>query len=109
MSASELLLVASMALVTFAVRYPVLAFVSRAPLPPRVQEALHYIPPAVLAAIIAPAILMPGGKLDLTYTNAYLVAALVAVIVSWATRNLLLTILLGMAALWLWRWLVSPA
>lgn len=99
----EVLLIAGMAAVTFGVRYPVLALVSRLELPPSLVQALRFIPPAVLAAIIAPALVMPGGVPDLSLQNAYLVAGAAAAVVAWRTRNLLLTIGLGMAIFWLWR------
>ncbi len=101
---NEFLLVLGMALVTFAVRYPVLVLVSKIPLPDRVFRALRYVPPAVLAAIIAPALLMPDGKtLDIAPTNAYLVAGILAGLIAWRTKNLLATIVLGMAAFLLLR------
>ena len=62
MSSFEMLLVAGMFLVTFGVRYPVLALVSRVTLPPAVLGALKFIPPAVLTAIIVPAVLQPQGQ-----------------------------------------------
>ncbi len=105
---NELLLVAGMALVTFGVRYPVLMLVGKAPLPPAVLRALKFVPPAVLTAIIAPAVLFPrSAQLELSYANEYLVAAVVSAIVAWRTRNVLLTILIGMLALLLWRWLMG--
>ena len=103
MSRWEILLVAGMTAVTFGVRYPVLALVSRMELPRPVVDALRFIPPAVLAAIIAPAVFMPGGALDLSPGNAYLIAGVAAALIAWRTRNLLLTIVLGMAVFWLWR------
>lgn len=104
---NEFLLIAGMALVTFAVRYPVLALVGKIPLPERVFQALRYVPPAVLAAIVVPAVLLPDGTtLDISPGNARLVAALVAGLVAWRTRSLLLTIVVGMAALWLYDWLL---
>jgi branched-subunit amino acid transport protein len=63
--------------------------------PPLLHEALRYVPPAVLAAIIVPDVLMPGGTLDLSPANPRLPAALVATLVAWRTRNALLTILAG--------------
>jgi branched-subunit amino acid transport protein len=100
---NEWLLVAGMALVTFAVRWPVLTLVGRIPLPPPVLDALKFIPPAVLTAIIVPAVLMPGGTLDLRLSNAYLVAGAASALIAWRTRNLLLTIVLGMAIFLGWR------
>jgi branched-subunit amino acid transport protein len=107
---NEALFIAGMALVTFAVRYPVLALVGKVPLPDPVLRALKYVPPAVLTAIIVPAMVFtPDGSLDLRLTNAYLVAGVVSAIIAWRSKNLLLTIILGMGALWLWRWLLTYA
>lgn len=100
---NEAALIIGMAAVTFAVRYPVLAVVGRVPLPNRVFRALRYVPAAVLTAIVVPAALMPEGALDLAPGNAYLVASLLAVLVAWRTKNLLLTIVSGMLFFLLWR------
>ncbi|MBP8292947.1 MAG: AzlD domain-containing protein [Caldilineaceae bacterium] len=100
---NEFLLVAGMALVTFGVRWPVLTVVGRIPLPQPVLDAMKFIPPAVLTAIIAPAVLMPAGALDLSFGNAYLVAGVGSALIAWRTHNLLLTIVLGMAVFLGWR------
>ncbi len=98
MTGREIALILGMFLVTFGVRYPVLAFASRVELPALVRRSLKYIPAAVLSAIIVPAVLIPDGVyLDASLNNSYLVAGLAAVAISWRTKNLLLTILLGMA------------
>lgn len=107
MTGFEVLMVAGMMAVTFGVRYPVLALVSRLALPPVVLDALKFIPPAVLTAIIAPAVLMPEGAVDASLANAYLVAAVAAGLISWRSKNLLLTIVLGMAIFLAWRWLAG--
>ena len=106
MSQFEILMIVGMMAVTFGVRYPVLALVSRFTLPRPVLEALKFIPPAVLTAIIVPAVLMPNGTLDVSYTNAYLVAAVASALLAWRTKNLLLTIVMGMLIFLGWRWLV---
>jgi branched-subunit amino acid transport protein len=105
---NEFLLILGMGLVTFAIRYPVLALVGKIPLPERVFEALRYVPPAVLAAIIVPSLLMPDGSaLAIHPQNTRLLAGLLAAGVAWKTRNLLLTIVLGMAALLALNWLTG--
>lgn len=104
--AMEWVIIFGMAVVTFAVRYPVLLLVSKIPLPAPVFRALQYVPPAVLAAIIVPAVLLPTGTLDLSLGNAALIAALAAVIAARWSKNLLLTIIVGMLAYWGWRILV---
>ena len=47
-------------------------------MPPLVRQALHYVPPAVLSAIIFPELLLPGGQLDLSMGNLRLLAGLLA-------------------------------
>jgi branched-subunit amino acid transport protein len=104
---NEALLVLGMALVTFGVRYPVLAIVGRVDLPPAVARALRYVPPAVLTAIVFPAALMPEGDLALGPDNPYLIGALAAGLVAWRARSLLATIGIGMAVFLIWRALIS--
>lgn len=107
-TAWELLLVAGMTLVTFGVRYSVLALVSRVPLPRGLLDALKFIPPAVLTALTLPALLAPdGGPIRFNLANDYLVAGSLAALVAWRSHNLLFTLGTGMAMLWLWRWLLS--
>jgi branched-subunit amino acid transport protein len=95
---NELLLIAGMAAVTFLIRYPMLALIGRVNLPKPVVDALGYVPPAVLAAIVAPALLMPNGTtIVFGLTNRGLLAGVVAGLTMWRSKNLILTIVLGMA------------
>jgi len=105
MSPTEIALVARMAAVIYLVRWPVLTLVSRVTLPQTVLDGMKFIPPAVLAAMIAPAMFMPAGALDLHLSNASLIAGLAAGAIAWRTRNLLATIVLGMTIFLIWRWL----
>ncbi|UYN89344.1 MAG: AzlD domain-containing protein [Anaerolineales bacterium] len=100
---NELWLLVGMALATMATRIPVLITLSRRELPEGVRRALHYVPPAVLAAIITPIVLLDEGQPYLALDNAMLPASLIAILVSWRTKNLLLTIVVGMAAFLIWR------
>ena len=104
MTLIELQLVVGMACATYLCRYPVLALVTRINLPPVVIDAMQFVPVAVLTAIIAPVVLAPAGVLALTYHNRYLVAAVATTMVAWRSRNLLLTIGVGMGVWWLWPW-----
>jgi branched-subunit amino acid transport protein len=103
----ELVLITGMAVATYICRYPVLALVSRITLPPSLLGAMRFIPPAVLAAIITPAVLMPSGSVAVTIENEHFVAGLIASLVAWRSQNLLLTIVVGMITLWVLRWLAA--
>ena len=86
-------------LITFGMRFSFIYLFGRFHIPETLRRALHYVPPAVCSAIIFPEILLHDGKLALTLGNDRLLAGLVAVLVAWWTKNTLLTILAGMAAL----------
>jgi branched-subunit amino acid transport protein len=104
---NEFVLIAGMALATMATRIPVLMLLSRRQMPQAIFRALRYVPPAVLSAIIFPAVLRPGGDWHFGLDNAALIGSLVAATVAWRSRNLLLTIVVGMAVLWIWRALLG--
>ncbi len=71
--------------------------------PPEVlTRALRYVPPAVLTAIIFPELFMRQGQLVLSpLANPRLGAGLIAALVAWRTRSVLLTIAIGMIVLYL--------
>lgn len=94
--ANEIVLLGGMTLVTFLVRYPMLAISGRITLPPRLLQALNYVPPAVLTAIVVPAVLVHDESLWLDWTNPRLMGALAALAIGLWQKNLLLTILTGM-------------
>jgi branched-subunit amino acid transport protein len=105
---NEWFLIGGMALLTFTFRYGLLGVSGRVSLSPKLTHLLRYVPPAVLTAIVAPAVLMPtGNDLMLTHTNARLMGAIAAILVGYRTKNLLLTIVVGMLTFLSWQWLVQ--
>jgi branched-subunit amino acid transport protein len=96
------LIVAACGVGTYGIRLSMLMFVRPSSLPPLARDALRFVTPAVLAAIIAPAVLYVGKDqhLSLGIGNNRLIAALVAAGVAVAAKNVWLTIGCGMAALW---------
>jgi branched-subunit amino acid transport protein len=93
-----------MAAITFFIRYAMFATAGRFELPAFVSRTLRFIPPAVLSAIIVPAVLMPEGKaLQMGIRSPYLVGALFAIIIGRFTNNLLAVIISGMVVFWIWK------
>ncbi|MEA5467864.1 AzlD domain-containing protein [Spirulina sp. 06S082] len=104
----EFYLVLGMSLVTFGIRYTVLGASDRIKLPPIVIEALRYIPPAILTAIVVPEVLIPDGNtIEFNYTNARLVGAIAAIAIAYWRKNLLLTIVVGMLTFFAWQWAIG--
>jgi branched-subunit amino acid transport protein len=93
-------------LITFAIRFSFIYLFGTFHIPDTVRKALHYVPPAVLSAIVFPELLLPTGALDLSLENHRLLAGLVAVVVAWFSKNTLVTILAGMITLFLLQWLL---
>lgn len=82
---------------TYAMRLSFLAVAHRlATVPPGVQRLLRQIPPAALASIVVPALVRPDGDLGV---HPELLAGLVATVIAWRTRNVALTLVVGMGAL----------
>jgi branched-subunit amino acid transport protein len=105
---TTLYLVAGMAIVTFSIRYVLFPLSGRINFSNNLKRALGYVPPAVLTAIIVPATLIPDGQtLSISWTNAYLVGAVITTLIGWFGKNLLITIVGGMAGFALWQWLLA--
>lgn len=93
------LVILAVGVFTFATRLSFILLFGRYSVPPALQRALRYVPPAALTAITFDAMLAPNGTLDFSFGNFRLLAGLLAIIVAWRTKNIFLTILVGMAVL----------
>lgn len=91
---------AAIGLFTYGIRLAFIVLSDRIRLPVVVQRGLRFVPVAILTAITVPALALPAGTLALTASNARLWAGLVAILVAWRTRNIGLTLALGMGTLW---------
>lgn len=87
-------------LLTFLTRLSFIALHNRWTPPELFRRALHFVPVAVLTAIVVPELIMHNGSLDLTPLNPRLIAGLVAIFVAWRWKNTVLTILSGMVTFW---------
>jgi branched-subunit amino acid transport protein len=90
-------------LVTFGTRLSFIYLQDKVRLPDWFRRGLRFVPAAVLSALILPELVVHNGALDLGVRNPELWAGLVAILVAWRTKNVLLTILVGMAALLMMR------
>ena len=95
------LLIVVIGLGTFAMRLSFILLLGERPLPAAWERVLRYVPPAVLSALIVPALVQPAGHIDLGPGNARLWAGLLAALVAWRSKNILLTIAVGLFALFL--------
>ena len=101
---TDILLIAAMAIVTFIPRYLPFAFSERIRLPVLLQECLQFVPVAVLTVIIVQSGFFQKGELHLSGGNPYLWATLCAFVMARLQKNMLLTIVSGMAAFVFAKW-----
>lgn len=98
--------VAGVSVGTFALRASFLLGIDRlGELPTAAERVLPLVPTAVLAALIAPNLLVVDGALAISLGNERLLAGAVGLTVAWYTEDILATVGAGMAALWLLLWL----
>ena len=88
-------------LITFGMRFSLIYLLAegRFEVPETMRRALHYVPPAVLSAIIFPELFLHDGVVNLSLDNTRLLAGLIAIVVAWFSKNTLITIIVGMIAL----------
>ena len=97
------LIVVAIGIGTYALRVSFVLLLGRVDdVPPAAAGLLRFVPSAVLAALVVPAILSlsvtPGPRL--VFEPAKLLAGTLATAVAWRTENVLATIAVGMVTLW---------
>ncbi len=86
-------------LITFGMRFSLIYLFGKFQIPDTMRRVLHYVPPAVLSAIVFPELFLHDGALNLSFDNTRLLAGLIAIVVAWFSKNTLITIIAGMIAL----------
>ncbi len=95
-------------LLTLGIRLSFMVFLGKIRVSPIAQKALRFVPIAVLSALIAPALFFSSGSLNVSLSNIRLIAGILAILVAWRTKNVLLTIFCGMACLLILQVFVTP-
>lgn len=85
---------------TYLMRLSFFALGTKVALPHWARRALKYVAPAVFAAIVAPPILGDDGLSGVAEPNPRLLAAALAGIVAYRTRNITSVLVVGMVTLW---------
>jgi branched-subunit amino acid transport protein len=93
--------------ITYIIRLSCIGLLGQRAMPALLLKALRFVPIAVLPAIILPQLFLRNNTLALSLQNPRWIAGMLAAIVAWRTRNVLLTIAVGMVALWVLEFLLS--
>lgn len=101
-----ILIILGMAAVTYLPRFLPMYVLTRLEIPKLVIAWLRYVPVSVLAALIIPGILTTTGRqMFITVSNVYLIASILAFLIAWRSKNMMLTVTVGMAVVLVLQWL----
>ncbi len=97
MDTKILVVILGMMIVTYIPRMLPLAILSRVNIPKGVLDWLGYVPVAVLSALLAPELLLKNGELSINTSNTYLLAAIPCFLAGIYTKNIFITVIVGMS------------
>lgn len=87
---------------TYLTRMPALVLSEKIRIPEKARRFMRFIGPAVITALIAPAVFLPDGALDLhPIRNSYLLSAAATALVAYFTKKSLPAILTGVGTAFL--------
>lgn len=87
---------------TYLLRLSFIGVLGTRPMPVWAEQPLRYVAPAVLAALVVPAVVLSDGSADITpLGNPRFVAAIVAALIAWRLKSVAGVIVGGMGVLWI--------
>lgn len=102
---STWILIFGLGLCTFLPRYLPLVLWGQRELPALAKTVLGAVPPAVLAALVLPAMLVPSGTtLNTSLENPYLLGGVAVFVLFLLTRRMLLSSFIGVLAFFAAQW-----
>lgn len=104
---SHWIVILGVAAVTFGLRASFIVFADPHRFPRAFRQALAFVAPSVLAAIVVPGLVAPNGAIELGLANPRWIAGLFAVAIAVKLRTPLAAIVAGMAALWSLQWALA--
>tara|TARA_B100001741_G_scaffold275364_1_gene245616 strand:- start:121 stop:432 length:312 start_codon:yes stop_codon:yes gene_type:complete len=87
-------------LITFFTRFSMIALLKKEMFNDRIREVLSYVPSAIFPAIIFPAIFLDEMGLLQFENNPKILASIIAVIIGILSKNIIATIVAGLAVYW---------
>jgi branched-subunit amino acid transport protein len=95
-----------MTAVTYIPRVLPLWLLTKREIPEALRIWLQYIPPAILAALLMPSLMVQNERLNFSWENTALLAAIPTFLIAYRFKNTLITIVAGMIIVGLLRWLL---
>ena len=87
-------------IITYLTRFSMIAILKKEMFNHRIREVLSYVPSAIFPAIIFPAIFLDDLGVFQFEDNPKILAAAIAMIIGILSRNIIATIISGLASYW---------
>ena len=87
-------------MITFFTRFSMIALLKKEMFNDRIREVLSYVPSAIFPAIIFPAIFIDEMGFLQFENNPKILASIIAVIIGILSKNIIATIVAGLAVYW---------
>ena len=97
---SDWMLIIYCGIITYLTRFSMIAILKKEMFNNRVREVLSYVPSAIFPAIIFPAIFLDDLGVFQFEDNPKILAAAIAMIIGILSRNIIATIISGLATYW---------
>ena len=97
---SDWTLIICCGIITYLTRFSMIAILKKEMFNNRVREVLAYVPSAIFPAIIFPAIFLDDSGVFQFEDNPKILAAAIAMIIGILSRNIIATIISGLASYW---------
>jgi branched-subunit amino acid transport protein len=98
MKSDTIVFILGAGIATYLTRFPLLILAKKKDIPKGLLKYMGYIAPAILTALITPAIFIKQGKLDLSFSNTYIFAAIITSLVAYFTKNMLISVITGVCS-----------
>ena len=87
-------------LITFLTRFSMIALLKKEMFNDRIREVLSFVPSAIFPAIIFPAIFLDNSGEFQLENNPKIAAAIIAMLIGIISKNIIATIISGLASYW---------
>ena len=94
-------MILGMTLVTYIPRMLPVTLLSKVKIPDLMVRILKFVGPAILASLLAPALFITDGSINISLNNSYLLAAIPTFLTAYLTRSIFTTVFLGMLYLYI--------
>ena len=98
MSYNMLLIIIGAGVATYCTRFPLMLLSNKNEISPELTKLMSFIAPAVLTSLIVPVIFIRNGGIDISFSNTYIIAAIITAIAAYISKNMLVSVITGISA-----------